>query len=61
MGAHPHERERRFTEYVKEKFKNVELIDKIENRYPMSKYPALMGSLSDFYIYEYRDCVEEAE
>ncbi len=51
----PHERERHFTDYVAINFKDWELIEKIENRYPMSIYPAPIGSNSDFYIYKKKE------
>ncbi len=53
----PHERERQFTGYVAEHFPQWRLMEKIENRYPLSKYPEPLGSLADFYIYERIDHV----
>ena len=53
----PHERERQFSDYVASKFKDWKLIEKINNRYPLSEYPSPMGSLADFYIYE-RQCLD---
>jgi len=57
----PHEREREFTNYVAAHFPQWELIAKIENQYPLSKYPAPLGSLADFYIYERKDCDSRTE
>lgn len=57
----PHERERQFTDYVATQFKNWELIEKIKNRYPLSEYPAPLGSIADFYIYERKGLVSRTE
>lgn len=54
ISCSPHERERQFSDYVASKFKDWKLIEKINNRYPLSEYPAPMGSLADFYIYEWQ-------
>jgi SAM-dependent methyltransferase len=48
----PQERHRHFTDYVEVHFPGWRFLEKIENRYPMSKYPPHLGSLADFYIYE---------
>lgn len=48
----PQERHRRFTDYVKVHFPAWRILEKIDNPYPMSKYPSHLGSLADFYIYE---------
>jgi len=55
VTSSPHERERKFTDYVAAHFPRWSLVEKIENQYPMSKYPAALGSLCDFYIYERRN------
>lgn len=49
----PHERERKFTDYVGNAFPQWRLVKKIDNPWPYPKYPK--GSYSDFYIYERRD------
>jgi len=45
-----HERERKFTDYVTNKFTKWALTEKINNPWPISKHTD--GSLSDFYIYQ---------
>jgi len=44
-----HEREREFTSYVEILYPEWELVEKIDNPWPIAKYSD--GSLSDFYIY----------
>lgn len=47
----PHERHRRFSDYVSKTFLEWQLLEKIENPYPLAKYPPPLGSLADFYVY----------
>ena len=48
----PHERHRNFSDYVEEQFSEWRLIEKVENPFPLSRYPPPLGSLADFYFYE---------
>lgn len=46
-----HVKHRKFTEWIDEHAKEWELYEKVENEFPLSKYPE-KGTWSDFYIYE---------
>jgi hypothetical protein len=48
----PHERHRNFSEYVEEHFAEWRLVERVENPFPLSKYPPPLGSLADFYFFE---------
>jgi hypothetical protein len=46
-----HERHHAFVDYVRERFKDWQLIEKVPNRYPQSVY-GYEGSPADFYFFE---------
>ena len=48
----PHERHRNFGDYVEQHFADWRLVERVENPFPLSKYPPPLGSLADFYFYE---------
>ncbi|MGA2463625.1 MAG: class I SAM-dependent methyltransferase [Thermodesulfobacteriota bacterium] len=48
----PHEKHRHFSHYVESHFSEWQFLDKVENPFPLSKYPPPLGSLADFFIYE---------
>jgi len=57
ITSSPHERHREFTRHVAAHVSGWRLAEKIENRYPLSRYPAPVGSLAEFFVYERRDGV----
>jgi hypothetical protein len=48
----PHEKHRHFSDYVEGHFPEWQLLEKVENPFPLCKYPPPLGSLADFYVYE---------
>lgn len=48
----PHERHRHFSDYVDHYIPGWQLLEKVENPFPLFKYPPPFGSLADFYVYK---------